>query len=257
MRILLTNDDGVFAEGLCVLAMALHDDGHDVVVAAPVADWSGMGTALGPVCLDGTIAFERVAIPGLPSSAVVVGVDGPPALCVVAGCLGGFGGQPDAVVSGINAGANVGQAVLHSGTVGAALTALSFDVPGLAVSLALGGPPAWTTAAEVASRLVHRLGDQIGAPAVLNVNVPNVLPVELRGLRRAALAPAGIVQARVVEAADDALQLDLPSPSPAPPGSDLALLGEGWVTVTPLLGLADGGRGSFPHLEHPALALLG
>lgn len=233
MRILLTNDDGVFAPGLGALAAALATAGHDVFVVAPLTDWSGMGAALGPVHVTGRIGYERVSIPELPAGSIVVGVDGPPALAVLGACLGGFGDKPDLVVSGINSGANVGQAVLHSGTVGAALTALSFDVPALAVSLDLGSPPAYGTAAEVAVGLAPRLPG-LGRPVVLNVNVPNVLPGRARGLRMATLAKAGVVQAHVRETEDEALQLTLPTTGSVDPGSDLALLAEGWITLTAL-----------------------
>ena len=233
MRILLTNDDGVFAPGLGALAAAMHGAGHDVAVAAPLNDWSGMGAALGPVHVTGRVAFERVEIPELSSDANVVAVDGPPALAVLSACLGGFGPRPDIVVSGINSGANVGQAVLHSGTVGAALTALSFDVPALAVSLDLGSPPAYATAAEVAAGLVDRVA-ALDEPIVLNVNVPNALPGCVRGVRMATLAKAGVVQAHVRETANEVLQLTLPRTGDVDPASDLALLAHGWVTLTAL-----------------------
>jgi 5'-nucleotidase len=245
MHVLVTNDDGVFAPGIAAVASALVAAGHDVTVAAPTVDWSGMGAALGPVHVSGRVTFERVSIPELPAGTDVVAVDGPPALAVVCGCLGGFGARPDAVVSGINAGANVGHAVLHSGTVGAALTALSFDIPSLAISLDLGHPPAFATAAAVACHLLP--GVRAGTPPVaLNVNVPNCEPDDVRGMRLARLAPAGIVQARVVEQGADTLQLTLPRAGAPVPGSDtdLVLLQEGWVTLTPLRGLAEGDAGA-------------
>ena len=134
MRVLVTNDDGVGSPGLHALARALVDDGHDVIVVAPDREMSGSAAAIGQVHLGEGIDAERVDLPrldGVPAYAV----SGPPGLCVLTARLGGFGDPPDVVVSGINPGCNTGRAVLHSGTVGAALTAANFGCRGLAVSI--------------------------------------------------------------------------------------------------------------------------
>jgi 5'-nucleotidase len=134
MKVLVTNDDGVASPGLHALARALVDDGHDVIVVAPDREMSGSAAAIGQVHLEEGIDAERVDLPrldGVPAYAV----SGPPGLCVLTARLGGFGDPPDLVVSGINPGCNTGRAVLHSGTVGAALTAANFGCRGLAVSI--------------------------------------------------------------------------------------------------------------------------
>jgi 5'-nucleotidase len=134
MKVLVTNDDGVGSPGLHALARALADDGHDVIVVAPDREMSGSAAAIGQVHLEEGIDAERVDLPrldGVPAYAV----SGPPGLCVLTARLGGFGDAPDLVVSGINPGCNTGRAVLHSGTVGAALTAANFGCRGLAVSI--------------------------------------------------------------------------------------------------------------------------
>lgn len=269
MRILVTNDDGVRAPGLASVARALRGDGHTVVVAAPLTDWSGMGAALGPVHVNGCVDYERLEIDGL-AGCEVVGVDGPPALAVVLGCLRAFGPRPDLVVSGINAGPNVGHAVLHSGTVGAALTALSFGVPGLAISVAApsrGYHGAAGLARSLAAKAVRR-----GAPAVLNVNAPDWPTPEWRGVRLASLAQAGLIEARVAEAGlaeagSGSVRLWL---APAEtddadgPGveadTDLALLTDGWVTVTPLTGIGQDAHAGYVGVEDarvPAAAVRG
>ena len=117
MRLLVTNDDGIDAEGLHVLAQRLATTGHDLVVAAPAADASGSGAALGVFHADSHIDVKRVEVPGCDAPAWAVA--GPPGLCAMAAHLGAFGAPPDIVVSGINAGLNTGRAILHSGTVGA------------------------------------------------------------------------------------------------------------------------------------------
>lgn len=142
MKVLVTNDDGVGSRGLHALVRALVDAGYDVVAVAPNRDFSGSGAAIGHIHADDHIDAERIELPGL-AGVPAYAVDGPPGLCVLAARLGGFGDPPDIVVSGINPGCNTGRAVLHSGTVGAALTAANFGVRGLAVSI------------DVVSRLVH------------------------------------------------------------------------------------------------------
>jgi 5'-nucleotidase len=134
MKVLVTNDDGVGSPGLHALARALVDDGHDVIVVAPDREMSGSAAAIGQVHIEAGIDAERVDLPrldGVPAYAVA----GPPGLCVLTARLGGFGDPPGLVVSGINPGCNTGRAVLHSGTVGAALTAANFGCRGLAVSI--------------------------------------------------------------------------------------------------------------------------
>src|SRR5207302_11124612 len=144
------------------------------------------------------------------------------------------------VVSGINAGANTGAAILHSGTVGAALTAANLGFPAIAVSLAHGREPAWPTAAAVSGPIVEWLG-AVGAlnePIVLNVNVPNLALRWLRGVRIGTVASGGITQAGFVPAAGGHLQLEMTSPGmPPPPGTDTGLVSAGYVAVTDLQGI--------------------
>ena len=132
MRILITNDDGVFAPGIAALARGLHaafGDEHELVVVAPLTDHSGAGAAVGPVYERESIPYEHVDIPGL-ADVPTYGIDGSPALSVILACIEGFGPRPDLVVSGINHGINAGRSALHSGTVGAALTGAQFGVRG-------------------------------------------------------------------------------------------------------------------------------
>ena len=122
------------------------------------------------------------------------GLDASPALSVIAGALGAVGPKPDLVVSGINHGVNVGRSVLHSGTVGAALTASQLGISALAVSLRVGdGPDPWESAADLAVALFPMLAD---APVrtVLNLNVPHLPLAEIRGLRWARVSGAGLIK---------------------------------------------------------------
>lgn len=139
------------------------------------------------------------------------------------------------VASGVNHGANVGRAILHSGTVGAALTGGLNGAWGLAVSLDVGLTPQefrWDAAAEAAVRLIPGL---LRHPrgTVINVNVPNT--DEHRGVVEAGLAPFGIVQTTLTQQDEHDIRLAVEDLPHAPdPGTDAAYLAEGWVTVSGL-----------------------
>lgn len=273
MRVLVTNDDGVDAPGIHRLAVAVAGAGHDVVVAAPLRDMSGSGAALGRLHVDEHIDVEVFEIPGA-SGVPAYGVDGPPALAVLASRLGGFGEPCDVVVSGVNPGANTGRATLHSGTVGAALTAANFGVSGLAISLVPGEPMHWSTATTLAVSALEWLA---GAPArtVVNLNVPDRALADLAGTRWATLAPFGTVRAAIaagdlpdgaVAGTTGRLQMELRETGEVlPPDSDTALVLAGYAAVTELVGIrgvdsraaAGAGAGSRPdvvaHLERSLL----
>jgi 5'/3'-nucleotidase len=244
MKVLVTNDDGVSSPGLNALVRALVEDGRDVVVAAPDRDMSGSGAAIGQIHVDEHIDARPVELPDLPGIPAYA-VDGPPGLCVLAARLGGFGEPPDLVVSGINPGCNTGRAVLHSGTVGAALTAANFGGRGLAVSLDVpgrlepGAPRHWGTAAAVAAAAIDWLAEA-GPGVVLNLNVPDLPPERLGGARAATLAPFGTVRSAVVETAEGGgrLQMELrPVNVELPPDCDTALVKAGYVAVSAIGGI--------------------
>ncbi len=239
MRILVTNDDGIASEGIHVLAATIAAAGHDVVVVAPSSDRSGVGAALGLVHADQHLDATSVELPGC-AGIPAYALDGPPGMCTVAGRLGAFGPPPELVVSGINAGLNTGRAILHSGTVGAALTAQNFGCSGLAVSTsARDGAWHWSTAAEIAVQMIERLRD---APprTVLNLNVPGCERDELRGVRWARLAAFGAVRAAIADAGDGVLQFELRATGATPPpDSDQGLCDAGYAAVTAITGIAE------------------
>ena len=238
--VLVTNDDGVGAPGLAALAVAAAGLGH-VVVVAPVDDRSGAGAAVAPAWLDDGIRLSKVFVDGLgPAYAV----EGPPALCVLAGVSGGLGVRPRMVAAGVNRGPNTGLAILHSGTVGAALTAGNLGFPALAVSIDSTAPVHFDTAAMVASSAIAWL---LQAPAgtVLNVNVPDLPFHQVRGVREAPLARFGTVAATMRTAGQgeaETLHVRLGSGGGASEGgTDAALLAAGFVTVTCVTGARFGG----------------
>ncbi|HVR79891.1 MAG TPA: 5'/3'-nucleotidase SurE [Acidimicrobiia bacterium] len=240
--VLLTNDDGIDSPGLRKLATALADT-HEVVVAAPASDMSGSGTGIGgfdpvtgvelvPVDLDGITAFT---------------VAGPPGLAVMAAALGAFGRPPDLVVSGVNAGMNTGHSIIHSGTVGAALTARTFRGRGLAVSLAQSDPWHWETAVAVAASATDWMLARVRSPHVLNINVPSVPIEELEGIHWADLDEFGYFRVAHADVKGRTLQFVVGSSSAgADPASDTALCAKNFVTVTPLSTIEPG---PFPDLD--------
>lgn len=255
MRILVTNDDGVDAVGLHVLARRLVELG-DVVVAAPDREYSGAGAALGTLHLIRP-EVRRVDIDGVPDA---WSITGPPALCVMFGRLGVFGAPFDLVVSGINPGANSGRAIYHSGTVGAALTARNGGVSGLAVSQAVDDMGVegqgwddmlvnqqWDTAAEVGARIAGvMLANLPEQPIVINVNVPNRAIDDLAGWRRTqvallptrALARAELIPKTGHDAAFD-VQMEWGEPLDLPLDTDSGAVESGYVAVTALCRITD------------------
>lgn len=233
-RVLVTNDDGIDAPGLLSLARAADAAGYEVTVAAPVRQSSGSSASITAAEEDGRIRIDRRAFDGLPGTRAFA-VHGGPGLIALIAARGAFGEPAEVVLSGVNHGANVGRAILHSGTVGAALTGGLNGARGLAVSLDVGLDPVgfeWDAASDVAVRLVS---DLLGSDAgtVLNVNVPNT--ASHRGLRETTLAPFGIVQTTLTEHHEQHVRLAVEElPQNPEPGSDAACLAEGWVTVTAL-----------------------
>ncbi|MEY2451623.1 MAG: 5/3-nucleotidase [Acidimicrobiaceae bacterium] len=255
MRILVTNDDGVDAVGLHVLARRLGELG-DVVVAAPDREYSGASAALGTLHLIRP-EVHRVRIDGVPEA---WSITGPPALCVMFARLGVFGAPFDLVVSGINPGANAGRAIYHSGTVGAALTARNGGVSGLAVSQAVDdfgvegqgwddmlADQRWETAAEVGARVAKEmLGNLPTDPIVINVNVPNRPIDQLAGWRRtevALLPPRALASAALIPKVghDGAFEvrMDWGDPLELPVDTDSGAVEAGYVAVTALCRIVD------------------
>lgn len=255
MKILVTNDDGIDAVGLHVLARRLTQVA-DVLVVAPDREFSGAGAAIGAL----HVIRPEVRLAEIAGVEEAWSVSGPPALCVTLARLGVFGSHVDLVVSGINPGANTGRAVYHSGTVGAALTARNGDLPGLAVSQAVTGfgvegqgwgseieGQRWDTAAEIGARVAEAmLARPTAEPVVVNLNVPNLGLDEIAGWKRtevAHLPPRAIVNAALVPKVghDDVydVSMDWGDPIDLPPHSDSGAVEAGYVTVTALTRLVD------------------
>ena len=255
MRILITNDDGVRAPGLAILTrsvaqwIAQGPDGEvrEALVVAPHRNYSGMSSAVGDVFDNPSVKYKRYTIVGA-ESIDTYALEAPPALCAILGALGSFNFQPDVILSGINAGANVGRSVLHSGTVGAILTGAQLGLSGLAVSVQWGDDVHYDTAAAVAIEVLQEL---MNAPSrtLLNLNVPNLPAHQLRGVRRGRISTAGVVKSAGPMAGGEPLgdegELPLRLGAATPQLGDVsdeaadedgALIAAGFASLTPLRG---------------------
>jgi 5'-nucleotidase len=178
MKILVTNDDGIFAEGLIALVKELKKIA-DVVVVAPDRESSAMGT---------TVSLHQ-PVRARPATPVADGVtsyavEGTPADCVILALGKLVSDKIELVISGINRGGNLGDDVLISGTVGAALQACLHGLPALAVSAGWGDDFYFDDAARFAALLARKIESGVIPPDIcLNVNLPNLHYAEISGVR--------------------------------------------------------------------------
>jgi len=177
MRILLSNDDGVFAKGIEIMHRYLSKT-HEVTVIAPDRNCSGMSSALS---LQSPLRTSR-------NEQGFYSVNGTPSDCVQLGVNSGQFDEPELVVSGINHGPNLGDDTIYSGTVAAALEGRHLGLPAIAVSLCShkqsNEHEYFETAAQLTCQIIEKLADHPLAPSqILNINVPN-LPIEqVKGIK--------------------------------------------------------------------------
>ena len=183
MNIVVTNDDGLHTAGIWTLADALCQVGT-VSVVAPDREQSGVGMAISylhPVRV--TEALPRI------EGVKTLAVEGTPADSVILGVQGLTPKPVGLVVSGINAGANMGMNVMVSGTVGAAFQAHLWRIPAMAVSVATTKEPAFESGAKIAQVLARMFDDgTLSGPMLLNVNVPDIAWDEIEGIEVTRLA---------------------------------------------------------------------
>ncbi|MFF0268704.1 5'/3'-nucleotidase SurE [Kribbella sp. NPDC004536] len=150
-----------------------------------------------------------------------------------------FGPRPDLVLSGINRGLNIGVTIFHSGTVAAALTAAGMGVSAVAVSIDSDDPGHWPTAATVAGEALSWISDEPAGTA-LTINVPDRPLDQLAGVRHAALAVPRrtVLLGAKAPTGEPMITLQRTDATPVP-GTDEALLREGFVTVTPIVGIRE------------------
>ncbi len=229
MRFLLSNDDGYLAPGLACLARALAPLGH-LDVVAPERDRSGASNSL---TLDRPLHVRR-------GDNGFHYVDGTPTDCVHLAITGLVEHKPDMVIAGINRGANLGDDVLYSGTVAAAMEGRFLGVPAIAVSLVGHTGRNFDTAAEIVVRLVQRLRDDpLPADTILSVNVPDVPFAEIAGIEATRLGHRHQAEPVVRAAAphgNPVYWVGAPGPeADAGPGTDFHAIRQNRVAITPLL----------------------
>jgi len=228
MLILIANDDGYLSPGIRALARAMRDVGRAVIVA-PDRNRSGASNSL-------TLSHP---IPVTRHEQDIFSLEGTPTDCVNIALSGLLEEDPDMVVSGINDGPNMGDDVLYSGTVAAAIEGRNLGHPAIAISMATHEPRHYASAAKVAGMLVARLLEApLPTDTILNVNVPDRVYDDLAGIRATRLgtrhqsrnairqtSPRG-QEIFWIGAAGDVLDDG--------PGTDFRAVDEGFVSVTPL-----------------------
>ena len=234
MRILVTNDDGIYAPGLTTLENVARALSDDVWVVAPETDQTGAAHSLSlndPLRVR-EVADHHYAVRGTPTDCVIMAVRN-----IITGA------RPDLVLSGVNRGSNIADDVTYSGTVAAAIEGTILGIPSMALSQTYTfgeSDVPWETAEKLAPNLVRRLFER-GFPrnVFLNLNFPNLAPDEVRGtaITRQGKRDPGLMQ--IAERRDGRgnpyywIAFERKRSDP-PEGTDLWAIYEGMVSVTPL-----------------------
>ena len=229
MHFLISNDDGIDARGIQVLADRLRSLGQ-VTIVAPDQNRSGASNSL---TLDAPVRIREI-------TDGCFRVNGTPSDCVHIALTGLLGEDPDIVVSGINSGANLGDDVIYSGTVAAAMEGRFLGLPAIAVSLVFEEKPEhYATAAIAVALLVERLRmDPLPADTILNMNVPDLPWEAIRGFEVTRLGHR--------HRAEPVIRMMDPRGTPmywigpagpgqdAGPGTDFDAVRRGFISITPI-----------------------
>jgi 5'-nucleotidase len=230
-RILVTNDDGIHAPGLQILEKIARSLSNDVWVVTPESEHSGASHALTlrrPLQIH-HLGKKRFATSGTPTDCVLLAVNH-----LVEGK------RPDLVLSGVNRGANLGEDVLYSGTVAAAMEASMLGIPSIAMSqVRIGETLHWATALKFGAEVVKKLvAMEWPDDLLMNVNFPPIPPDQVTGMAVGAQGRRKS-EVQVVKAKDpfdrDVLWVgDFTNDDPEDPNSDLAVIGRNAIALTPL-----------------------
>lgn len=229
MRYLISNDDGIHARGIQVLARRMRQLG-EVTIVAPEKNHSGASNSL---TLGDPIRVKEI-------DEMTFRVSGTPTDCVHLALTGLVEEDPDMVISGINFGANLGDDVIYSGTVAAAIEGRFLGLPAIAVSLVYDDRPQYfETAAEAVAMIVGRLKqDPLPADTILNVNVPDIPWNDVKGFEVTRLGHR--------HRAEDSVKMYDPQGRPlfwigpsgpgrdAGPGTDFNAVDRGFISITPI-----------------------
>lgn len=244
MKLLISNDDGIFAPGIRALANTLAGCGHDVTVVCPDRERSATGHGLTlhqPIRAD---IVTSVFHPNIKAWAC----SGTPSDCVKLALWALLDNPPDVVVSGINQGANLGTDILYSGTVSAAMEGTIEGIPSIAISLTSFSSQEFQSAADFAARLLEQLAiAPVNEPMLLNVNVPAVPATAIAGVlmtRQGVRRYVDVFEKRVdprgktyywlagelLEEVEPQPGLNLPTDIP----TDVEAIRNNYITITPL-----------------------
>lgn len=229
MHFLVSNDDGIEAPGIQVLSERMRVLGK-VTIVAPDQNCSGASNSL---TLDSPVRIDEIG-------ERTYRVRGTPTDCVHIALTGLLEKDPDIVVSGVNAGANLGDDVIYSGTVAAAMEGRFLGLPAIAVSLVFEDRPRhYATAAEAVAMMVERLkSEPLPADTILNINVPDIPWSEVRGIE--------VTRLGYRHRAEPVVKMDDPRGRPmywigpagegqdAGPGTDFDAVRRGYISVTPI-----------------------
>ncbi|MFV0318063.1 MAG: 5'/3'-nucleotidase SurE [Microthrixaceae bacterium] len=221
LTVLVTNDDGVSAEGIDALTQVLSGrDDVELVVVAPAENQSGSGgkTTAGPLSATETTTasgLEATAVAGFPADSVIWALD-----------EGGI--TPGLVISGVNDGQNIGALVPLSGTVGAARQAAQMGVPAIAVSQGLGDPPDFDVAVAAAMEWLDQniealLAGEVGTDSISNINAPTCPTGEVQGEVEVPVAVDSTIDVTKVDCAGTADPVD-----------DVVAFTNGWIALSVL-----------------------
>lgn len=228
LTILLSNDDGVHAQGINTLYQALKDR-DNVFVYAPDRDRSGASNSLS---LQRPIRVDEL-------SPQVVSVQGTPTDCVHLAATGLMDQKPDLVLSGINAGSNLGDDVWYSGTVAAAMEGRFMGFPALALSLSASHPKHFNSAAKVALDLIEMVKrEPIPGEMILNVNIPDLPYEKICGFEVTRLGTRHGAEPTIKSTDPRGREIYWVGPpgkqADAGPGTDFYAVSQNKVSITPL-----------------------
>jgi len=228
MRILISNDDGYLASGLTALHGAIAPAAESFVIA-PDRNRSGASNSL--------TLTRPLRVHTAPNGFLYL--DGTPTDCVHVGLTGLMDPEPDMVIAGINHGANLGDDVIYSGTVAAAMEGRCLGFPAVAVSLVGSNPHHFESAAQVALLLLQRLQRTPLPPdSIINVNVPDLPIEEIKGFQATRLGcrhkSEPVVRTKDPNGRDIFWVGSAGEEQDCGEGTDFFAVREGFVSVTPL-----------------------
>lgn len=229
MHFLISNDDGITASGIQVLSECMEKMGK-VTIVAPDQDRSGASNSL---TLDSPVRIREIGERKFQ-------VKGTPTDCVHIALTGLLAKDPDMVISGINNGANLGDDVIYSGTVAAAMEGRFLGLPAIAVSLVTQDKPQnFPSAAKAVAMLVDRMRkDPLPADTILNINVPDLAWAEIRGFEVTRLGHRHRAEPTIRELDPRGRPMYWIGPAGAEqdagPGTDFNAIRRGYVSVTPI-----------------------